>query len=734
MKYKYLPILLSVAMSVQAANYSYIVASSQTLSDLENNLIVKKFSNGYIEKQDKYFVYKIGPFSSYQEAKESKSSVKNIYPTAFIVKNTLPSSAIVSDHNALSNENTTAKNVQPQSTNQSETQNFQDSTIIHNKIDQNSSVSKSASDNDNKEVVDTKKLVSIWDDVKSEKQSEISPKNGDNKEKSLSNSVYSCILASSKSQLTLEKKMNKKLFSNGYIEKQERYYVYKVGPFTTYQEAKESKKQALKYFPHAFIVKSVSADLNVVSKSDSKENALQEKNDQSKIVSFTDKRSEANINSPKLNIVKDGYSQNNEVLKPLKISDTSKYDNLYLQSYLSELFEHNENAKEAFFQQKIDYVLADIQKDKYNFDVYLNGAVSTGEAVNFATRSPSTLATATVNVNKRLYDGGYSLSDKYEAINKRLAEVSSINAKDRLALLGTALYYDLYNAQERVTMYKTLIEEQKNFKDTIQVKYKNGTSSILDYIDAKNDYVALQRTLSDANYQFLHNEYVLRQSIHSKSSMPLKLFAADVTIAVDLNSTTDIQERAIANNSDIAMESSLVKLKTADLINEQKRYYPTIDFTSSAGIANQNQKVFNFANNGLVGIWNLGLTANIPLYNRGDIRLNIQKNEYAVMLEENKFSSKIRDILNETQRSQTQLLRLNEQKKYVLELLSLAKKKLDTSKERYLKGLAQYRDYSEALNRVLGYQSDLITIESDIVKESFILSVIVGKREFYEQN
>lgn len=712
MKYKYLPILFSVAVSLQAANYSYIVASSPSLSDLKKNLIVKKFSNGYIEKQDKYYVYKVGPFASYQAAKESKREVKNAYPTAFIVKNTLSESAIISE------EKKSSISVQEENSTQSNTEIPQEVTIPENKELNASEAPVVSSNEQNSSAVQTKGQGSIWDDVKTTEKANTQTAPSANIDS------YSYIVESAKELNVLEKKIKTKQFPNGYIEKQEKYFVYKVGPYVSYQEAKSSKSNVKKIFPGAFIVKNRLTSTSLVKSS----------MNQSTTATTASVNTDSKVKNPEMDSSTNSLNKKQGELKPLAVSDVSKYDNLYLQTYLNELFENNENAKEIFFQQKIDYLLADIQKDKYNFDVYLSGAVSTGEVVNFATQSPSTLATATINVNKRVYDGGYSLSEKYEAINKRLAEVTSINTKDRLALLGTALYYDLYNSQERVVMYKALIEEQKNFKDTIQVKYKNGTSSVLDYIDAKNDFIALQRTLSDANYQFLHNEYVLRQSIHSKSSLPLKLFAANVSIDINLNETTNIQERAIANSSDIAMESSLVKLKTADLINEQKRYYPTVDFTSNAGFANQNPKVFNFASNGAVGIWNLGLSVNIPLYNRGDIRLNIQKSQYAAMLEENKFSSKIRDVLNETQRSQTQLLRLNEQKKYVSELLSLAKKKLETSKERYLKGLAQYRDYSEALNRVLGYQNDMITIESDIIKESFVLSIIVGKREFYEQN
>lgn len=423
---------------------------------------------------------------------------------------------------------------------------------------------------------------------------------------------------------------------------------------------------------------------------------------------------------------------NNQDLFLERRSNVSIYENLYLNTYLTALFEHNERTKEAFFQQKIDYILTEIKKDAYNFDVYLNGTVATGRYTNYIVNSPSTSTAANININKRLYDGAYSLSDTYETLNKRLADVTAINTRDRLAILGTSIYYDLYNSQERLLLYKKILDEQKNFKDVIEAKYKNGTSSILDFIDVQNDYVALQRRVSDVNYQYLQNEYVLRQSMHSKSEKAMKLFPTDIT--VDVSSIKDLQEQAIANSSDVAVESSLVKLRTADVLNEKKRFYPAVNFISSAGYAAQRPRELDFSSSNIMETWNLGLSVNIPIYNRDDIRLNIQRSKYDMLLEENKFSAKIRETLNETHRSYMQIMRIHEQQKYVNNLLTLAEKKFDVAKERYLKGLAQYRDYSEALNRVMEYQSELIGIDSDNVKESLILSVLTGKREFYEQN
>ncbi len=536
---------------------------------------------------------------------------------------------------------------------------------------------------------------------------------------------YSIIAVSTKKPIDVEKTLFLQRFSGAYIEKQKNYFTYKVGPFSSYEEVKQSYDSVIKYYPDAFIVEkkdSISSLMHTIK---------------SPIVDSNTTTLNNEINSSKLEVQDSKpVSKVQEVLlrseNSTRVTNQNIYEDLYLNTYLSALFENTEEAKELFFQQKIDYLLAEIKQDTYNFDVYVSGTVSTGKYVNYTTNTSSTGAAVNLNANKRLYDGTYSLSDTYITLNKRLADITAINTKDRLAILGTSVYYDLFNSQEHLSLYKKIFDEQKKFKDIIEAKYKSGTSTILDLIDAKNDYVNLERMVTDTSYEYLQNEYVLRQSIHSKSEKAFKLFPA--ALHIDLSSINDLQKEAIENSSDVAIESNLLKIKNADVLSEKRRFYPTVDFTSSIGYGYEQPKVFDFANTNFTGIWNLGLSVNIPIYNRDDIRLNMQRSTYDALLEQNKFSLKVRDTLNQTQKAYTQLMRIHKQQGYVKDLLELAKTKLDVAKERYLKGLAQYRDYSEALNRVMEYQNELIGIDSDNVKESLILSVLTGKREFYEQN
>lgn len=548
---------------------------------------------------------------------------------------------------------------------------------------------------------------------------------------------YNIVAFTTKKVYTSDKQNFLSKFPSGHINKQEKYYVFEVGPFKRYTLAHKTLSDIQEYYPDAFIVNSKTTE--------STEYSLKPQTTINKVVPLNEvslsKRNNhiplasLNVNthdtSPSLSEPK--ILENYEIPKSFKMADTQLYDIVHLKSYLSSLFEYNEQDKESFYQKKIDYLLAEIKKDTYNFDIYIDGYIDTGEDLrNTVDYAPISETGVRLHADKRLYDGGYKLRNIYEILNKRIANIREIDAKDRLTILGISIYSDLFDTQERLALYKKILEEQKYLKNIIAQKYKKSTSSILDFIDAKNDYINIQRVVTDATYAYLHNDYILRHSIKSRSQKPLKLFP--VSIDLNLDSLTLLQKEAIVHNTGIAMESNRLKLTETDFLNQKRRYYPEVDFLSYVGYGYYKNNTFDFSNGATGTSWNVGLYFKIPIYNRNDIRLNTEKSQYDILLQKNILSQTQRDILIQTHRSYNELIRIKKQKNFTQELLTLAEQKLEVAKVRYLNGVAQYRDYSEALNRVIQYENQLIQINSNFIKESAILSILIGERKFYGSN
>ena len=582
-------------------------------------------------------------------------------------------------------------------------------------------------------------------------------------------------------------KLFKKRFPKGFKEKQEKYYVLKIAHLPSYKIAKTKLKKVKKYYPNAFIVNDTSSIKS--GKKQNKKNSIaivannplkpiSKKNKKVTIKKIVKKRviktvvkkdkiqtyinqespskpiklnepilskkekhlplasikiSDIN-NTPPLNEPK--LLKSYQIPKSYKTTDTKIYDILNLHKYILALFNFNDDADSAYYQKKIDYILTEIKKDRYGFDLFINGYIRTGQSIStngntIAGNGGYTNAGIGLNANKLLYDGNYGLiNHTYDILYKRLADITELNAKERLSILGTSIYTDMFLAQEELNMYKKILKKQEFIKQIVDEKYKKGESSIIDHISAQSDYVELKRLVLNSNYKYLHSDFILRHSIKSKSQKPFKLYPAKIDF--HLSSLATLQRSALKHSSDIALQSNLLKIKETNLLSQERRYYPTLNFNSNIGYGLNRDNYFDLSNAGKGAYWSLGLTFKIPIYNRKDIILSKQREKYNILKQKSLLSSKQRDILIRVERSYNELQRIKKQKDYILELTNLADKKLKILTTKYIQNISSYKDYSDALKNYLKYKNQFVIMEQNYIKEKSILSILIGKRKFYE--
>ncbi len=437
-------------------------------------------------------------------------------------------------------------------------------------------------------------------------------------------------------------------------------------------------------------------------------------------------------------------AQNYQIPNKNKNAVNNIYDILDFKNYLAALFEYNENAKELFYQKKIDYLLNDIQKDKYGFDIFVDAYARTGSYIstqqtNLPTVQPGRFdesgVGAAINANKLLYDGQYTLINKnYDILNKRLANIKALNAKEKLLLFGINIYSNLFISQEKLKLFQEMYNKQAQMQKSIEKAYNLGAASTLNYIDSKNDLLNLKRAILSLTYEHLHNEYILRHSIKAKGEKKYSLMPGKINFAFD--SLRNLQKQAIQNSSDIAVESNKLKINQTDLFAQKRRYYPTVNFNSHLGYGVANDALFfkNFNNTGFSSYWELGLRVNIPLYNRGDIILNKEKELHTILLQKNVLSLKTREILTEVERSYHSIQMIQQQQGILQEQITLLHKKVEIAAKLYHAGSVQYRDYSDAVKNYLEYKSQEIDLNERYTKEMFLLAVLIGKRDLYGQN
>ena len=582
----------------------------------------------------------------------------------------------------------------------------------------------------------------------------------------------SCILVfSTKVVYPKDKKAFLKRFPMGIIKKYSRYYEFKLDSFKTYKEASKKLHKVKKYYKDAFII---NCDKEIVVKSPvmkAIKNSIVKKNvsDPDRVKTIKSIPSLKRVKESKITtpihldevslglhnyhvpldstqvskIDKRPKLEEPKVLKPQEIPNLSKtnesqiYDVLGFTRYINTLFESNSKSEEIFYQKKIDYILNEIKKDKYGFDIYINGYIRTGTSISAQSgNAPNvngdyTGAGVALHVDKLLYDGGYSfVNHAYDILYKRLADISELSAKDRLLIFGTSIYSNLYVSQKVLEIFRKIYKRQKSITKFIKEGYKQGKNSPLDFIDSKNDLLNLQRLILNIEYKYLNNDYILRHSIKSKSKKPYKLYPEKIKL--NLDSLTLLQKEAISHSSAVAKESNLLKIKQTDLLFQKRRRELEVRLDSYAGYGLSTSKIFNFDNPGKGIFWELGLNFKLPIYNRNDISLSEEKERLNILKQKAVFSSKQRDILIQVEKSYNEVMRTKKQIEILQEQLSLLKHKLKIAKERYFGGVSPYRSYSDGVKSFLNYEVQLLNMKQKQKQEISILSILVGKRDFYE--
>ena len=567
-----------------------------------------------------------------------------------------------------------------------------------------------------------------------------------------------------------------KRFPNGIVKKYGKYYEFKVEPFYDYKSAKKELQRVKKYYNDAFIININSCSSNLKAKkrekekistpiivktpavnyvipnkkekkssdisvpSYSKKPILQKKQKISKIIKNhreiePAKIREAGDKRPGLNLPQ--VLEQFEVPDKRKTVDTQKYDILSFKRYKDVLLESNDKSDEIYYKRKVNYILREIKKDRYNFDIFADAYIRTGSSISAQSGIAPNVngeysgAGVSINANKLLYDGGYHLiKHTYDILYKRLADIKALNEKNKLLILGFSIYSNLYISQMELDIYKKIYKEQKIMLRNVEQRYKIGKDTPIDLIDARNDLLNLERSILTLRYGYLSNDFILRHSIKSRSRKPFKLLPAKIKLKLD--PLVLLQKEALVNSGLIARESDILKIKQTDLLFQLKRRDPTLRFHSFLGYGLSTTKSFSLSNPGRGAFWEIGLNLRIPIYKQNDINLNEEKEKLNVLKQKSILSQRERDVLNALERSYNLALKSKREIKILIKQISLLKQKMNISKVRYENGISGYKDYSNAIKGYLLYQLQLLKLKENLKQNILIISLETGKKDIYE--
>lgn len=420
---------------------------------------------------------------------------------------------------------------------------------------------------------------------------------------------------------------------------------------------------------------------------------------------------------PKLNEPK--IFEEYEIPNKSKNDLSQKYDILSLKQVLKSAFKENQDT--IFYQKKISYLLNEIKKDKYNFDIYLSAYARTGRVTSTKyANSAYTEEGVRLNFNKLLYDGDYFLIQKYDILNKRLALINELNAKKRLRTLIVTNYINLYFDQESLKVLKIQLQNLKKIFEKIKKLYKQQKISQLAFIKAKTDLLNLQDLYATKLKSYIHNDFVLREILNSHSKKPFLLQPFNIELKIDKFPL--LQTKVIKNNSDILKERNNLKLKELDYISTKRKFHPTITFNSFVGYSFTKNKEFDISKQGSGTNWEIALNLKQPIYNRGDIQLKTQKAKYDLLLQKEKLKSIQKTALINLENLYRTIQFLNIKIDILKQKTDLLKITLNLYTKRFLAGVISYDVYANALNKYIKSLETLQNLKRKVSINKLLLS------------
>ena len=186
------------------------------------------------------------------------------------------------------------------------------------------------------------------------------------------------------------------------------------------------------------------------------------------------------------------------------------------------------------------------------------------------------------------------------------------------------------------------------------------------------------------------------------------------------------------NNPQIAIAQNRLKDEKVSILNESARRMPIVDLDASTGYGWSEDLITNNKEDGFN--WDVGVTVNIPIYERNDIYLNEQRAKVVALQAKNDLRLTIKNALSNWDNHKKTTKRLNTLKELLKKQLIGQKEKLNIIRKKYLEGKSDYRDYADALNKITLVSVDLVNNLILLEKEKIIGNYLLGKKIYNVKN
>ncbi len=286
-----------------------------------------------------------------------------------------------------------------------------------------------------------------------------------------------------------------------------------------------------------------------------------------------------------------------------------------------------------------------------------------------------------VTLNWTIFDGlaNYNNYRKLKE-TKELAQTSTIATSEDIIANVMLAYYDILRQKEILKTFKENIAISEQRVRIAEEKYKVGTGSKTELLQAKADLNADQNSL-------LRQETELK---NAKVNLNL-LLGRDPNIDFDISDTINVKNlsfeelkvKALENNRSILIAKANREIAKLNLNSVKSRFLPKINFFIGYNFNRSNSQAGFIASNQNLG-FNYGLNFSFNIFNGFNSVREYENSQYEVLNSEIRYEQ-IKDIV------EAQILKLYESYKTSLKLIELEKENLEIARENVEIAIERYR-------------------------------------------
>lgn len=421
-------------------------------------------------------------------------------------------------------------------------------------------------------------------------------------------------------------------------------------------------------------------------------------------------------------------------------------EKITLQMAVDRMLANNLNIKQAQVSEALGY--ADLQQSKNNQLPSLTAFTSTGynfgRSLITGTSDYLSSTAQSVNANAQmsltLFQGGQLRNQVIQ--NRLTVDVNKSNTakvKNDLILNVVTTYLQILINQDLVTAATQQADIANQTLQRSQISFDAGKQTLADLSQAKAQVATANLNLTNAQNQLDISVLILKQYMEMNPNTVITVEKPDISRLTNVQTVFDANQvvlRALDINPDIKLAEAREKTFAQSIKIARGTFYPTLSLTSGIG-STYNNRFKKFLNNSAVDYQffdqirdnfnqSIGLSLNIPIFNRFNAHTNVKKAELnfqSAQLNTQLAKNNLSKIIIQ---AVLDLNAANKQFQSATQTFEANRDALNVTQQRYDVGLVNSLDYNTAVTNYNKSQNDMIQAQYAVIFRSKIIDYYLG--------